>query len=237
MTEWYEPKPVIQLDGSKCQGANCWAASGAWQLSAATGGAAVITPTVFRQRAGGGSGKANDAGCPSGFEVDLVAGLDKMGVRSSIIRVTEARARRILSTERAAAFAVATDYEVWPEDQKAAAPGFDGNHMVGVIPGLGAAKRVQVMNPLASAYQRIDLEVLLDAAVKFSKEHARGGLIWLVRIYRPEVVPDGASDDRKALALARRTIEELRDDLDDAHDRAAADVALLAKYDREDGKL
>ena len=56
MTEWYIPKVVYQLDGSPCEGSACWAAVGACQLDAATGGGAVITPTLFRKRAGGGSG-------------------------------------------------------------------------------------------------------------------------------------------------------------------------------------
>lgn len=93
-----------------------------------------------------------------------------------------------------------------------------------------------VGNPLAPDYQRIDLEVLLDAAVKFSRDHGRKGMLELVRVYRPATLPEGAPDVEHELAEARQEIERLRDDLDDAHDRAVEDATILRKYDREENQ-
>jgi hypothetical protein len=169
--------------------------------------------------------------CPSGFESDVEKGLVRMGVKASTIRLTATQAHKRLSTERAAMFAIATDYELWPEKQKGAAPRFDGNHMVAVIPGLNAKGRVTVINPLVDHVQLVDLDAVLDAAVKFSKDHGRGGAVWLVRVYRHAVpVPGQTPADRDNDAL-RVENEQLRDLLDDIHDQAADIVADTLRYD------
>ena len=42
MTNWYTPRVVFQLDGSQCQGSNCWAASGSMMLDGVTGGTVIL---------------------------------------------------------------------------------------------------------------------------------------------------------------------------------------------------
>ena len=234
MTTYYVPENVTQLDGSPCRSSNCWAAADATLLDGATGGGATLTPTAFRARAGGGSGSADkdNPDCRSGFEVDVEKGLDRMGVKATIIRVPRPRAAFILGTQRSAMFAVATDYELWPKDLKAAAPTFKGNHMVTVIPGQNADNEVRVGNPLAAGYQRINLADLLDAAEKFAREHGRGPVIHLVRIYRPADMGAAASDLERRVAALERENESLRDALDDAHDRSVADTIALAPYNK-----
>lgn len=215
MTAWYMPKPCYQLDGSPCASANCWACAGVVQLDAATGGAARITPSVFRLRAGGGSGSTSPGKrCASGFEVDVRDGLKAMGVRAVILKVPRSKAKEILSDPRSACFTIATDYELWPGPDKAAAPSFDGNHAVVVFPGADAKGEVAVANSLDRDMQRVDLDAVLDAATKFARDHARGRIIHMVRVFRPPVTAG-------ALDKAEARIEELEGLLAQARDIVA----------------
>ena len=198
---YFIPDHVTQQDGSRCAGSNCWAAVGAWLYAAATGGAGKLTPTEFRQMAGGGSGRAGASGCRSGFEGDLVKGLDKLGVKSSILELRTTEAVKLLATERRAVFALATDYELWPEGKDCLDGDFDGNHMVGVI---GSAPP-RVMNPLCQRYQRIGMDALMAAADKFARDHGRNRVL-VVRVKRP--LPAGLAEDKALIETQRAVIEE-----------------------------
>jgi hypothetical protein len=205
MPDLFLPEAVTQRDGSPCQWANCWAAVGAWLHNGATGGTALVTPTEFRKMAGGGSGRANKPGCPSGFEQDIVDGLDALGVKSTIVKVGQADARRLLSTPSRALYGIATDFDRWPADKDCSAGDFDGNHAIGYVPGLGLPSKA-VMNPLCPDYQNVSLTVVLNSAVKFARDHARGGEVWLVRVRRPkpQVSPDKDRIESLTEAIAQR---------------------------------
>lgn len=198
---YFIPDHVTQQDGSRCAGSNCWAAVGAWLYAAATGGAGKLTPTEFRQMAGGGSGRAGASGCRSGFEGDLVKGLDKLGVKSSILELRTTEAVKLLATERRAVFALATDYELWPEGKDCLDGDFDGNHMVGLIAG----RPVKVMNPLCDHYQAVNLNAILAAADKFARDHGRNRVL-VVRVKRP--LPAGLAEDKALIETQRAVIEE-----------------------------
>lgn len=229
MTKWYIPAPCYQFDGSKCAGSNCWACAGVVQLDAATAGAARITPTTFRQRAGGGSGSAAKGDCASGFEVDVLEGLRAMGVRrSSIIKVTRSKARAILTTAGSACFTIATDYELWPQGKKCDAPSFDGNHAIVVFRGADSKGRVLIANSVCRELQWVPLPDVLDAAMKFSTDKARGGLIHMVRVFRPVVPEKDQSPAELELAKALDTIERKDALLDQARELVAALTDALA---------
>ena len=207
MIEWYQPKHVTQQDGSRCAGSNCWAAVGAWLARAATGGTANLSPTAFRATAGGGSGTPSPVtGCRSGFESDISKGLRSLGVATTTVRLSRHEARRAIAQERRSVYAVAVDYELWPLDQKCLVTDFDGNHMVGVIGGLP----LDVMNPLCDDYQEVDIGSVLSAAERFSVQHGRDGLLWLVRVARPPAVVSVDPLVKRIEALTAAN-EELRD--------------------------
>lgn len=230
MLDWYQPAHVTQQDGSKCRGSNCWAAVGAWLLRAATSGVASVSPTAFRSMAGGGSGSVASPGCRSGFEADLVKGLATVSVKAAIVRLDRRAARRVLSHERRAVYAMATDYELWPEGKDCLVQDFDGNHMVGVIGG----KPAQVMNPLCDEYQGIGLEALLDSATKFSVEHGRSGLVWLVRAFREVPKADAGDAPKAAMAELRRQVEERDDAIAEASSLAQATADALGPFVEEE---
>lgn len=219
--ERYIPKAVTQRDGSPCQWANCWAAVGAWLHDGATGGTAKVTPTEFRDHAGGGSGRANKPGCPSGFETDIVAGLHALGVKASIIKVSPADARRLLNTPSRALYGIATDFDRWPDAKDCAIGDFDGNHAIGYVPGLPAPGK-PVMNPLCVGYQNVVLNTVMASAGKFAKDHGRGAEVWMVRVRRP--APPRPQQDPAQTAL----IEQLREDIATRDEWIARARALIA---------
>lgn len=200
------PDHVTQRDGSPCQLANCWAAVGAWLHNGATGGTAKVTPTEFRRQAGGGSGKANKPGCPSGFEGDILAGLDALGVKATLIKLSRADARALLTTPSRALYGISTDYDAVPDLKDCAIGDFDGNHAVGWIPGTSSPQK-PLMNPLCPDYTSLSLNVVLDAAQKFSRDHGRGDQVWLTRVRRPQ--PARQPQDPQHAAL----VESLREDV------------------------
>mgnify|MGYP000891395698 CR=1 FL=1 len=227
MTTQYIPAQVTQRDGSPCQWANCWAALGAWLHDGATGGTASVTPTEFRRHAGGGSGRANKPGCPSGFESDVVAGLRALGVKASIIKVSPADARRLLNTPSRALYGISTDFDRWPDAKDCAIGDFDGNHAIGYIPGLPSPGK-PVMNPLCKGYQNVSLNTVLASAAKFAKDHGRvtdagAAQIWLIRVRRP--APPRPQVDPAQTAL----VEQLREQLAERDEWIARARALIAE--------
>lgn len=218
MTDYYIPPHMTQFDGSPCQSANCWACAGAWAHRGATGGAAQVTPTEFRKMAGGGSGRANKPGCPSGFEQDVVDGLNALGVKSAIIKVGRADARTLLTTPRRALFVLALDYDAIPDGKDCARSGdFDGLHMIGWVPG----EQKPLMDPMCQHYRNLSVNLLLDAATLFSRTHGRGGSIWLVRVRRP--APPRPQQDPAQTAL----IEQLREQVAERDEWIARARALI----------
>lgn len=167
----YVPAHVPQMDGSKCETTNCWAAVGAWGVDGLTGGDRTPKPTWFRFKA-----KAQD--CRPGGLGDIIRGLANMGLWRSktaryVVDMTPARLRRRLRTRTGALVCVETDFEVWPE-YKNCQPGFDGYHMVGVICGRDDEDRVRVMDPLCKeqGYRWVKVEAIVRAAVQYNNEHA-----------------------------------------------------------------
>lgn len=223
----FVPAHVTQRDGSPCQWSNCWAAVGAWLHNGATGGAASVTPSEFRRQAGGGSGSGGSPGCRSGFEGDIVAGLDALGVKASIVKVTVPDARRLLTTPSRALYGLATDYDAVPALRDCQAGDFDGNHAVGWVPGVSSPQK-PLMNPLCRDYSGLSLNVLLDAAVLFGKAHGRGSQVWLVRVRRPEPAAPSPDPTQQALVDALRQQVADRDEWIARARALVADLAALS---------
>lgn len=221
MSAWYVPKHVTQQDGSKCAGSNCWAAVGAWLYAGATGGTAKLTPTDFRQMAGGGSGSRDESGCRSGFEGDIVKGLDRLGVKAGSLELEAVDARVLLSEDRRALFAVATDYELWPESADCLRGTFTGNHMVGLIAG----PTLKVMNPLCGDYQVVNVLRVLAAAEKFARDHGRNRIL-IVRAPRP--LPQGLAEDKATIARLEGVIEDQQEAMASARSMCLQAASLLA---------
>lgn len=199
MSGWYVPKPVTQRDSTDPQAfSHCWSAVGAWQLAAATDGAAKVTAKAFAKAAGGGSGRRTG----SGTQEDIRDGLAHYGVKADLVRLSRDDAANILGTDRRAVWAVATAYEAWPVAKDCmAGTAEDVNHEVGVIGG----KPPTVMNPLCQGeYQTVTLQTLLEAAFRYAREQGHRGYIEVVRVYRQK--PTGAIADKARIA-------ELEDDI------------------------
>lgn len=206
MGDWYTPPHFTQRTGTKCQFSNCWATVGAWLHNAATGGTAKLTPEEFRAQAGGGSGRETIPGCNAGNETDMIKGLDKLGVKANLLKVTASQARDILSQERRAVFGIAVDYDAWPADKDCmnGTAGPDVNHMVGIIGG----PTLKVMNPLCSDYQTVKIADVLAAANKLAVQTGRDA-IYLARVVRP--IPATVTDDKKRIAELEAQVAD-RDD-------------------------
>lgn len=207
MTEWYIPPHITQRTGDRCQFSNCWAATGAWMHRAATGGTAKVSPEDFKKAAGGGSGNPNPVTrCGTGNESDLVRGLGRLGVRGALLRVSWAQARDILSAPRRAVYGIAVDYDAWPaaKDCMNGTAGPDVNHMVGIITG----ETPMVMNPLCTDYQDVDVEVIVNAAQKLSRQNGREG-IYLTRVLRP--VPENTEECERKVADLEAVVDEQRE--------------------------
>lgn len=219
MTVWYRPDHVTQRTDDPCALSNCADAAGRWLGLAATGGAMALEPGRVRQLAGGGSGRRNPNGCRSMTEDDIVTALRRSGLRVSIVNASRARALRLLSEVRPAAFAFAVSYDRWPEarDCMGTTAGPDTEHMIAWDPGT----EKPVMNPLCHAYQSVPAAVAVDAALAYAAEQGRPGRIRMVRVMRPPVIAAGPTR-----ALLER-IAELERELDE-RDQALAEVARLS---------
>jgi hypothetical protein len=227
MTEWYTPPHVTQRTGSKCQFSNCWCAVGAWLHRGATGGTASVTPEEFRVAAGGGSGRPNaTTGCNSGFEIDMIKGLDKLGVRGVLLKVTPAIALKLLTTDRRAIFGIAVDYDAWPAEKDCmnGVAGPDVNHMVGFI---GGKPLKMVMNPLCTDYQAVSALAVLKAAEKFSKQAGRT-TVWITRVARP--IPVGLPEAEAQIADLISQVNDRDDAIKQALDLINQAEAALEPY-------
>lgn len=218
----YVPDPVYQLDGSPCQGSNCWAAVGAWQMDGQSEGEQTPTPTRFREMAG-------ETECGGGNLYDIQTGFMRQGRSYAVRSFTGAELRAILSQEDRRLVAIPTDYKVWPDDKKCDDPSFDGYHMVGIIPGLLRYGQLRVMNPLCSIpgasrearYQKVKLDDVMAAARAVAKATGQpAGTIRVGVIWRPKpqpVVPDPPTTEEllrarnRELEDAMRTISDIAD--------------------------
>jgi len=211
---YYIPEPVYQLDGSPCQGSNCWAAVGAWQMDGQSEGAQTPSPTRFRAMAG-------EEECGGGSILDIQRAFIRQGRTYGVRDIAYQELRAILSADDRRLVALATAYSVWPEDKKCDSPGFDGFHMVGIIPGLLRYGLVRVMNPLCSVpgasrearYQKVKLDDVMAAARACAKATGqpagtiRAGIIW-----RPKAnaIPDWPSETERLQARVMQLEEALR---------------------------
>jgi hypothetical protein len=188
---YYLPEPIYQLDGSPCQGSNCWAAVGAWQMDGQSGGDQTPSPTRFRHMAG-------EHECGGGSIYDIQRGFLRQGRSYSVRDLPYQTVRSWMAVEDRRLLAIATAYNVWPEDKKCDSPGFDGFHMVGVVPGLLRYGNLRIMNPLCSVpgdsrearYQKVKLDDVMDAARACAKATGQpAGTIRVGIVWRPR--PDG----------------------------------------------
>lgn len=215
MSIWREPRHVTQRDPSDPrQFSHCWAAVGAWLLDGATDGAAKVTAKEFAKMAGGGSGRRTG----SGTQEDIVQGLNRYGVSSTIVRLGRTDASDRMSADRRAIWAIATDYDLWPtpKDCMNGVVGPDTNHEVGIIGGTPP----RVMNPLCLDYQTVTLPVVLDAAFKYAKQQGHSRWIEVVRVYRQKPV-DNVGDKVR--------IAELEDAVAERDEWIASARALFAE--------
>lgn len=217
----YVPEPVYQLDGSPCQGSNCWAAVGAWQMAGQSEGEQTPTPTRFRELAG-------ERECGGGNLYDIQTGFQRSGRAYAVRSFTGAELRAILTTEDRRLFAIPTDYNVWPDDKKCDSPEFDGYHMVGIIPGILRYEQLRVMNPLCSVpgasrearYQKVKLDDVMAAARAVAKATGQpAGTIRVGIVWRPKATPV-VSEPPTTEEMLRARNRELEDAI-----RTISDVA------------
>ena len=201
----YLPPHVTQRTDVPGWNHRCWAAVGAWEALAVSGGTVKVTPETFVRKAGGGSGSKPG----SGTERDIVKGLSTLGLDSQIITVRYGDISERIATERRAVFAVATAYSEWPValDCMNGTAGDDVNHMVGLVPGVRDGK-VRVMNPLCKEYQWVPVRDVERAATAYNRAQGRPG-IRLVRVARP--VPAALDDLRKQIVALTEERDALRD--------------------------
>lgn len=201
----YLPPHVTQRTDEPGWNHRCWAAVGAWEALAASGGTVKVTPEEFARKVGGGSGRKPG----SGTERDIAAGLGSLGLDAQIITVRFGDISDRVATERRAVFAVATDYSEWPValDCMGGTAGPDVNHMVGLVPGVKEGK-VRVMNPLCKEYQWVPVRDVERAAAAYNRAQGRPG-IRLVRVVRP--VPAVLDDLRKRIVELTEERDALRD--------------------------
>jgi hypothetical protein len=206
----YVPDHVTQRTGSPCQFSLCWGAVGAWLAGGATGGTVKLTPEEFARRAGGGSGAPNPAtGCKTGFESDLMRGLNILGIDNDDITIPFPVLRQRLKNPRRAIFGVAVDYELWPVDKDCMnGTADDVNHMVGLIPGIDPKGRIRVMNPLCTDYQLVHIEDVQRAAAAFSRKRRRKGIL-VIRVDRPK--EQGLPADKERIADLEELVEAQAD--------------------------
>lgn len=211
----YVPEPIYQLDGSPCQGSNCWAAVGAWQLDGQSGGETVVTPTRFRAMAG-------EDECGGGSLWDIQRGFQRHGRTYNIRYLPYAELRAWMNSADRRLLAIPTAYDAWPDDKKCDSPDFDGFHMVGIIPGVLRYGQVRVMNPLCSVpgasrearYQKVKIDDVMTAARKVARLTGQpAGTIATGIVWRPKPAPEPVPepDDCDAIRAERdRYAEALR---------------------------
>lgn len=156
-----------QMDGSKCEHTNCWATVGAYLVASATRGRVTPTPMEFRE-------KANALrGCRPGGLGDIMLGLTKYKVKHTLLSGVSPRSLklRFLNEKAEKVYAVPTDFEAWPEHEKCQ-PGYDGYHMVAVVPWRANGKDTKVMDPLCSHLKLVNADAVIRAANEYDNDHA-----------------------------------------------------------------
>lgn len=168
----YTPKPIPQLDGSRSQSKNCWAAVGAWLADGASKGRKRLKPEVFRQ-------KSKKPANTTGGLADLARGLTTMKLwqrgryRNDL---TRRQMRRRFSAKSRKLYGAESDFKAYPPLKKCQ-PGFNGYHAIGIKPGLGAkskgrAKKVRVMNPLCKRWTWVNVDRVIDAIISYNNKHS-----------------------------------------------------------------
>jgi hypothetical protein len=162
---WAEfiPRLVPQMDGSKCQDDNCWAATGAWLTRGGTRNGKKPSPTDFRNAV-----PANSPPCRGGNLDDIAQGLSHLGVKSSMLSdLSKAEFLQHLSKSNSThLFAVPTDFADWDDHLKCQA-GYNGLHMIGAAPGLLDGSKVNIMNPLCKNFTHVPFSFVFDSAVAY----------------------------------------------------------------------
>jgi hypothetical protein len=166
MASDYIAKHIRQLDGSRCQSTNCWAATGAYLVRSATRGKKRPTPMEFRAAAG------RLKGCPPGGLGDIILGCKRFGVKATLLLdVNRKQMRRRFSSKASTrVYAVPFDWEVWPDDKKCAGD-YDGYHSAAVIPGLNKRKSIRTMDPLCTKLRWVRRGDIIDSAIEYNDEH------------------------------------------------------------------
>ena len=176
MSRYRPDGPVMQMDGSQCEHVNCWAATGAFCVDAATAGARKPEPTFFRFKAGKGG-----PDCQLGGIADVQRGLANFDLRSRMTYyadVPRAELRRKLLRRTGLVVVLECDFEAWPPEDNCQ-PGFRGYHTIAAICGDEAAHRgeIRVADPLCRRYRWVKADGVLDAAQEYSREHREGASI------------------------------------------------------------
>jgi hypothetical protein len=165
------PEHVHQMDGSPCEATNCWASVGAWLAAGSSGGQREPEPTYFRAKAG----KAG-RDCQTGGLADMMRGLLNLGLWGRAKYrddVPTAELRTMLRRRNGALVALETDFDSYP-DRSSCQPGFDGNHSIGVVCGIGTGVHrgeVRVMDPLCRMYRWVDLDGVIASALEYNRDH------------------------------------------------------------------
>lgn len=169
----YLPKPVAQMDGSKCEHFNCWAATGSWLADGSSSGDRAPEPTFFRFKAMKGGDE-----CSTGGLADMERGLKNMDLwhhARYIPNVPRETLRRMLMRRTGYLVAMETSFEAWPDRDKCQ-PGYDGYHSVGVVCGAGKTAKtrgdVRTMDPLCKDYRWTDVDGVIAAAIQYNNEHS-----------------------------------------------------------------
>ena len=163
----YLAKHITQLNSGKCRRTNCWAAVGAYLVDMGTRGCKRPTPAQFRRKAGVTT-------CRTGGLGDVLRGLAAYGVDAKLVKDrTRAQLRYRFSRkgEPRKVYALAFDFEAWPEDKQCVR--YDGYHMVAVISGLNKRKRVRTMDPLCDRIRWVKRGDVIDAAKQYAREHGQ----------------------------------------------------------------
>lgn len=193
----YVPRAVTQVDPSDpCWKVSCWAAVGCWLVRGASRGRRKPDMEWFRDRAGVDY-------CRPGGRNDVRNGLQNIFYRKRSMwdwgdgRVHNdlgwGELHTRLTKDSGRLFWLATDFDVWTDQASVCQPGFndpadgDSYHAIGVVAGMGTGKnkgKVRVLNPLCSTLKWVPINVVLNAALQYAKEHP--GRIDALSILPPE---------------------------------------------------
>ena len=214
--------------GYRFHGSDCWATVGAWLGHGATHGEHRPSAPAIRKAAG------KERGPGPGNVINIHDALAALGIscRKLMPYPADDFLKIIRDPHDTRLLAVATDFRRWPEDKKCQ-PDFDGEHMVGVIPG-GGPHGIRVMNPLCADYERVFGEEIVRAAGQYASDHGFGDdTVCIAWIWRPRprgaprrAHPEGDPRDARLEALETQLAEAAERDADQAAAFASADALL-----------